>query len=240
MASQDLTSSKQYIAAGYDEIATRYLAWAHARPGAMEHRLALVERLHAYLGSAKPNGQETRRGLRLLELGCGAGEPVTLALAAHPAIGSIVANDISTTQLEMLRDKLARPDAEGEEKVQRVHGDMMALSFPECSLDAVLAFYSTIHLPQTEQTEMILRVHRWLKPDSGYFVVSFGAEESAGVTNENWLGMKSFWSSHGVANSLRIVEDAGFEVVHKEVKADPEDAPFLWVIGRKKAEEWPE
>ena len=178
-----------------------------------------------------------RSSLRILELGCGAGEPVTLTLAAHPAVGSIVANDISNTQLEMLRDNLAKLDAEtggAEGKVECMHGDMMALDFPEQSLDAVLAFYSIIHLVQDEQTEIVTRIHRWLKPGSGCFLVCFGAEESAGTTNEDWMGMKSFWSSHGAESSLRAVEKAGFEVVYRDVRDTLGDAPFLWIIARKR------
>lgn len=229
--------SKEYIESGYDKIAIDYLAWTHSRPASIEHRLEIVKRLHKFLGSAEPGGQEPRRRLKMLELGCGAGDPVTLALATHPAMSDVFANDISIKQLHMLRDKLARLGTKAERaNVELMHSDMMALDFKAESLDAVLAFYSIIHLPQEEQTEVVSRIYRWLKPGSGYFLVSFGAEESAGVTNENWSGMKSYWSSHGVEKSLKLVEDAGFEIVHREVTNDPEDASFLWVIGRKRSQ----
>lgn len=227
------------IAAGYDKIAANYLAWAHSRPNSMSHRLELLERLFTHLRPVPADGTEQiepHRELSILELGCGAGEPITLALAANPAVSSVIANDISATQLQMLGDRLASirsHDEPGTPKVELVHKDMMELDFEADSLDAVLAFYSLIHLAQDEQTELISRVQRWLKAGQGYLLACFGATETPGVTNDDWLGMKSFWSSHGVEKSLEIVRSAGFEVVHQELTDDPEDAPFLWVVARK-------
>lgn len=231
--------SKRLVAAGYDKIAANYLAWAHSRPKSMSHRLELLERLYAPLSPVQSDGTEqgeSHRGLDILELGCGAGEPITLALAANPAVSSVIANDISSTQLQMLGDRLAAIEAQGEPsapKVELVHKDMMELDFEADSLDAVLAFYSVIHLPQAEQTELISRARRWLRAGHGCLLACFGAKETPGVTNDDWLGMKSFWSSHGVDKSLEIVQSRGFEVIHQELADDPEDAPFLWVIARK-------
>lgn len=230
-------SSKEQMAAGYDKVATEYLEWARSRPDGMKHRVEILEKLLNHLGTDQVNGDQARRKLNVLELGCGAGEPATLALAAHPAVGHIFANDFSATQLEMLRENLSKLESGAfSEKVEGAHGDMTKLEYPAGSLDAVLAYYSIIHLTQEEQTQMVSRIHCWLKPGTGHFLCCFGLEESTGATNNNWLGMKAFWSSHGQEKSLKMVTDAGFEVVHREVTHDPQDASFLWVIVKKKPE----
>ncbi|OQO00910.1 hypothetical protein B0A48_13599 [Cryoendolithus antarcticus] len=221
--------SKQFIEEGYDKSAEKYLEWSRSRPVSMQHRLELVEKLYTHLGVSGNAGDDPSRELKVLELGCGAGEPVTLALASKPAIGTVTANDISKTQLDMLSESLSKlDDSSAGKKVKLAHGDMTQLEFPLKSLDAVIAFYSIIHLSPDEQVEMIGHIHRWLRSGSGYLLASFGADESAGTTYDDWLGMKSYWSSHGIEKSLKLVEDADFEVLWKDVNQNPDDAPFLW------------
>src|SRR5206468_12708614 len=62
-------SPQAIVAAGYDKIAERYLAWSGDRPSAARRRA-----LDLALG-AIPTGAE------VLELGCGSGRPMTAALA---------------------------------------------------------------------------------------------------------------------------------------------------------------
>lgn len=86
---------------------------------------------------------------------------------------------------------------------------MAALSFPDGSFDAVLGFYSIIHLPCAEQTELLQKIARWLKP-GGYLLANFAAEEM---------------------ESLAI--EVGLEVVVANVEHDIVDASFLWLIAKK-------
>ena len=75
---------KRVVADGYDSMAERYFAWSDLRPSPTRLRyLALALELI-------PPGSD------VLDLGCGAGVPMTAALAEDSAVTGV---DISSTQL---------------------------------------------------------------------------------------------------------------------------------------------
>jgi hypothetical protein len=66
------------------------------------------------------------------------------------------------------------------------------------------------------------------------FLASLGVGDLPGWTGE-WLGQPMFFSSHGADENLRLLADAGLDVVHAEAVTmrEPEgEATFLWVICR--------
>jgi len=83
--------------------------------------------------------------------------PCTQILAKHAA--SLVAVDISATQLELARENVEVKEGVG--KVEFVRSDMHALSFPPGTFDAVVGFYSIIHLPREEQVVLMERISGW-------------------------------------------------------------------------------
>ena len=79
---------KRIVSDGYDRIADRYLAWSALRPSAARSRaLELADRLI-------PAGAE------VLELGCGAGRPMTATLARGRHLTGV---DISAEQIRRAR-----------------------------------------------------------------------------------------------------------------------------------------
>lgn len=215
--SQPPADLKARLKASYDVISPAYNAWT------VDHsplRLEYLDRLLALLPtSADP--------IHALELGCGAGVPVTERLLADTRF-QVTANDISTTQLNTAKQQL------GSDRVTWLECDMMALTFAERSFDVVLGFYSLIHLPREEQDVLLERIWKWLKP-GGLMLLNFSAEDMAGVVMEKWLGDGGwmFWSGWGRNKTLDKVKDVGFELLVGEVKREHVDAQFLWVIGRK-------
>lgn len=193
---------KSRLKASYDAIAPRYNTWT------TDHsilRNKYLDKLLEYLlpargavdsssdhdGTQRVGMKGTGRVYRVLELGCGAGVPVTERLVKfdfeHEGFGPgyafhVVANDLSSTQVELGMGKLGghlvstttdgRPIDLAEEQtgdgrsggmIEWIQGDMTKLDFPDESLDAVIAMYSLIHLPREEQELMIRRIARWLK-----------------------------------------------------------------------------
>ncbi|XXG98774.1 hypothetical protein Hte_005104 [Hypoxylon texense] len=220
---------KERLKASYDIIAPKYSAWTLRHPA---QRLEYLEKLLALLPTSDPSRQ-----LRILELGCGPGLPVTQKLLSYPTV-RVTANDISTAQIELARANLLGA-AEGsvgnaEERLTLVEGDMAQLAFPDRSFDAVVAFYSLIHLPRAEQTEVIGKIARWLKPE-GYLLANFAEGEAEAVVMEKWLDEKgwAFWSGWGKEGTLRIIGEAGLQAVVSEVTGDVVDASFLWVIAKQ-------
>jgi ubiquinone/menaquinone biosynthesis C-methylase UbiE len=168
----------------------------------------------------------------VLELGCGTGVPATKFMLQNgePSF-HVTGNDLSTTQIKLARKNLAG----FEDRLKLVEGDMLALDFPDATFDVVTGFYSVIHLPREEQTQIMKKIQGWLKP-GGYFLANFSAEDMERAEIDNWLKHEKgwmFWSGWGKDGSLKIVKDAGLEVLIGEVLEDVGDSTFLWVLAKK-------
>lgn len=160
-------------------------------------------------------------GSRVLELGCGAGVPLTVALAEGRDVTGV---DISATQVALARRNV--PTA------AFLHADMTAVAFPPDSFDAVVAFYSLTHVPRDDVPPLLGRIGEWLRP-GGAVVLTMGAEDDPGGIEEDWLGVDMYFSHFNAKKNRRLVEDAGFVVDSAEILVEPEDrfdARFLWVV----------
>jgi ubiquinone/menaquinone biosynthesis C-methylase UbiE len=212
-------TQQELVRAGYNAIADKYQKWVQHRPTLHQEKL---DQILQYLDARS----------EVLELGCGAGIPVTAGLTQH--VAKVVANDYSEKQIE-----LARVNAP---KAQFIHGDMTQLEFPPNTFNAVLAFYSFFHLPRESHEAMIGKCWSWLKVD-GLLLFTYSAQAEEGIFPV-FLGEQSYFSSFGSDRILGIVESQGFEIIQQEVRAqgnvddptDPDnDTSFLWVLARKKA-----
>jgi SAM-dependent methyltransferase len=248
------TNLKPRLQASYDAIAETYNAWAAKTPST---RLA---HLQAFLAALPNHDGDDAAPQQVLELGCGAGLPVAAALLADPRRLRLAANDLSATQLRLARANLlastaAVAAADGgpppglsaaaaaeealDARVRFAPGDMMALDFPAASLAGVVAFYSIIHLPREEQTELLRRLHAWLAP-GGLVVANFAVEEEESSVIDRWLDCDEgwmFWSAWGAERTVALLDEVGFEIISQEIKGDVVNAEFLWVLARKKDSE---
>jgi SAM-dependent methyltransferase len=200
---------KEVVAAGYDRIAERYLAWSGLRPSAARQRiLALAQ-------------ERIPRGVDVLELGCGAGLPMTAGLADGRRLTGV---DISATQIA-----LARRNVPGATFIQ---ADLTTLDVPSASLDAVVAFYVLTHVPRDEHAALLGRIRSWLRP-GGVFIASLGVEDDPGGIERDWLGTDMYFSHFSARVNRRLVEAAGFTIERADVVHEPEDrhdARFLWIV----------
>ena len=206
-----MTDPKQLVARGYDEAAQRYLEWSALRPSP-----ARLEWLARARDAIPP-------GTRVLELGCGAGVPMTAALAEGRDVTGV---DISATQIALARRNV--PTA------TFIEADMTSVDFSPASFDAVVAFYSLTHVPRDEQAPLLARIARWLRP-GGVFVANMGVEDEPGDVEHGWLGVDMYFSHFGAKANRRLVERAGLVVERAEIAVEPEDrhdARFLWIVAR--------
>ena len=202
---------KRIVAKGYDAISERYLAWSALRPS--ETRLN-------YLGLAL---ELIPAAGDVLELGCGAGIPMTAALANGRTVTGV---DISKTQIEAARRNVPAATF--------VLADMTTLDFEPASFDAIVAFYALTHVPRDEQAGLLERIRRWLRP-GGLFLASMGADDEPGDVEADWLGVDMYFSHFGAKANRRLVETAGFVIDRADVAVEPEDrhdARFLWIVAR--------
>lgn len=229
--SDTVVDVKSRLKLSYDAIAPAYNAWAVRTS---DLRLSFLDRLLHLLPTpnSAPDSQSAAPSvLAALELGCGAGVPITQTLLSSPGgcTFHVTANDLSSTQIALGKQALG----DDETRVRWLQGDMMALEFPSQSFEIVVALYSIIHLPRDEQILLLGRIAKWLKP-GGLALVNFGAEEDEHAVIDDWMGGWMFWSSWGVEITLQKVRDeTGLEVVESKVTdADGVDASFLWAIMR--------
>jgi ubiquinone/menaquinone biosynthesis C-methylase UbiE len=199
------------VAAGFDSIVDRYLAWS--APGDGDPRPTWLERF----GAIVP------RGGVVVELGCGAAPLGTRWLAERYELTGV---DVSERQLERARATL--PD------VRFIQSDMTAVDFPAGSIDGVVAMYAISHVPRDAHSALFGRIARWLRP-GGSFVATLGAGDDPGWTGE-WLGVQMFFSSFDAATNLRLLRDARLEPIESEIvtTSTPDgEETFLWVLARR-------
>ena len=211
-ASGSAVDARKIVEDGYDQVAERYFEWSDARPSAVRLR---------WLDEAL---RRIPLGADVLDLGCGAGVPMTRALAAGRHVTGV---DISTRQLELARVHV--PDA------SFIRADMTALDLPQASLDAVVAFYSMTHVPRTDLPALLASIRRWLRP-GGVFFATMGAEDSPDEVEDDWLGAPMFFSHYGAKRNRELVRHAGFDLEEAVLEEEPEDrhaALFLWIVARR-------
>ncbi|MBI2912805.1 MAG: class I SAM-dependent methyltransferase [Chloroflexi bacterium] len=188
---------KRIVAHGYDLIADRL---ARERGHG-----TTVTRWLADLSVGLPDGA------RVLDLGCGSGVPHTAFLAKR---FDVLGVDISRCQIELAANSV--PAA------QFILADMCSVGFPPGSFDAVTAIYSVIHVPRNEQPRLLHSIRRWLKPSGHAFLVLGGCDTPVGF-EADWFGTPMLWSHYDATTSLKMLQDADFDILSSALEVDPLD-----------------
>jgi SAM-dependent methyltransferase len=203
---------KRIVESGYDCIAETYRARANATgPNA---RTPYIDLLLSRLAT----------GAAVLELGCGTGEPTARELATRFAVTGV---DLSGHSVALAR--------EGVPNATFLHADMASLMFPPASFDAVVAFYSIIHLPRAEHAPLLGKIATWLRP-RGIFIATLGAGATEHGYADDWHGAPMYWSHFDSETNRGLVRSTGLEIerAEEETTGTGSDAEtFLWVIARK-------
>jgi SAM-dependent methyltransferase len=182
---------KQIVRDGYDKVSHAYRS-ASFNYESSEYRTSLSW-LEPLLTS----------GSAVLDLGCGCGIPVSRVLSRQYRVTGV---DISPIQIE--RAHVLAPDA------QFICADITTLDFPANTFDAVVAFYSIIHVPLDEQPALLKKIAHWLKP-GGCLIASVGHTEWTG-TESDWCkveGATMYWSHADAATYKTWLTRAGFSIL---------------------------
>ena len=203
---------KQIVAQGYDRIAERYSQWVNRTRTDERGRYAslLLQQLPA--------------GATVLELGCGTGIPTTRELAQHC---KVIGVDLSERHVEFARHNV--PDA------TFLQADMTKLAFPPANFDAVVAFYSIIHVPRAKHPQLLHAIAAWLRP-GGMLIATMGANSTEAAIEQDWLGAPMYWSHFDSQTNQLLVQEAGLQILSaQEETADEDGIPvtFLWIVAQK-------
>ena len=208
---------RRTVESGYDRMAEQYLATKD-----LEDPLALaaLEDLASLLPS----------GAAVLDLGCGAGVPVTRWLANRSF--AVTGVDVSARQLDLARKNVPAGTY--------LKADMTELTFAPESFDAAVAFHSIIHVPRAEHLALLESIHRWLRPE-GVFLATMSVSENEG-REEDWEGWGApmVWSHYDGEANVAMLRGVGFEIQYAEPKTGPgtgDAETWLWVLARKRSRE---
>lgn len=197
---------KELVRRGYDQIADCYLA---TKEPLNPELTALLARLLAGSPADAP----------VLDLGCGAGVPITAWLAQRRPVTGV---DLPARQLELARRHV--PNA------TLIQADMAQVDFPPATFGAVVAAYSTIHVPRDEQPPLLRRLHGWLRPGGGFLATWPSTTWEGQEADWQGWGAPMWWSHFDRATSLAMLRDAGFVVEVERVIVGAET--WLWVLAR--------
>lgn len=191
--------SKEVVKAGYNEIASNYLA---SRPRNSEDVKLLKE-----LVSRLP------RGARVLDAGCGAGVPVARNLARTFDVTGV---DISERQIKLARRMVP--------KAKFLCDDILTVDFPDESFDAVVSYYAMFHVPRSKHKHILKNFHRILKPE-GLALLCMGIGDLP-HSLEEYHGTIMFWSHYGSEKNLRILKDSGYNIIWFKNLKDANPSPL--------------
>ncbi|HEY6690346.1 MAG TPA: class I SAM-dependent methyltransferase [Rubrobacter sp.] len=206
------------VESGYDRMAEQYLA---SKDPEDPLALAALEDLASLL---PPEAA-------VLDLGCGAGVPVTRWLADRGF--AVTGVDVSARQLELACANVPEGTF--------LKADMTEAVFEPETFDAVVAFHSIIHVPRTEHPALLKSIHRWLKAGGALLATMTVADyEGRDDDWEGW-GAPMVWSHYDENANVAMLRDAGFEIRYAEPRTGggtgDETETWLWVLARKRSRE---
>lgn len=160
----------------------------------------------------------------LVDLGCGAGEPVATSFLKGG--WRVTGVDVSQGMLD-----LANRYAPG---MVTIHADMRDVSFPSESVDAVTAVYSLFHVPRVDHPALFAHIRTWLRP-GGLVLFTYATRDYTG--HDQFQGTISFMGrdlfySHTTPDELMTqLAEADLTVVEARNRLIGGET-FLWVTAQ--------
>ena len=161
----------------------------------------------------------------LLDLGCGAGEPVAR---------TFIERGWTVTGVDFSRAMLALA-ARACPEMQRIHADMRAVDFPTGHFDAISLVYSLFHLPWREHPALFACLRDWLKPQ-GRLLFTYATADYTGAArfegDKLFMGQRLFYSHTTEAELATQLTAAGLAIQQAD-KREIGGERFLWVTARR-------
>ncbi len=164
---------------------------------------------------------------RLLDLGCGAGEPFAAAFVQRG--WSVVGVDFSPKMLALA--------ARYVPEMERICADMRQVDFPPETFDAISLIYSLFHVPRDDHPALFQKWFRWLKP-GGKVLFTYATQDYTGQPEfdgyKEFLGESLYYSHHRPEPLYECLQEIGFQIEAKENRSIGGET-FLWVVLAKPA-----
>lgn len=161
-------------------------------------------------------------GEKVLDLGCGTGEPFDRFL---------VDQGLDVTGVDLV-EKHIHSAREHVPEASFVQGDFFDVDPEDEKFDAVVSFYAVFHLPREEHEELFQHINSLLK-DNGLMLVTVAGGEMEKHVEHDWAGSEMIWSSYSQEKNKEIIRDSGFDILDT-YEEQSEDEHHLWILARKK------
>ena len=182
--------------------------------GYIEHVLRYVDRVLEGLPA----------GAKVLDLGCGTGEPVAKYLVERGF--RVTGVDASAEMLKFARQTV--PQAEF------IHADMITVEL-NGTFDAAVVWDSMFHVERKHHASIYRKLATSLRPEARLLLSVGGSEpsqdEGEGFTSEMY-GQTFYYSGFAPEVTRTLIEESGFEIELWEVD-DPTSRGHVAVIARK-------
>jgi cyclopropane fatty-acyl-phospholipid synthase-like methyltransferase len=167
---------------------------------------------------------DVRNG-RLLDMGCGAGEPFARSFVDHGWTATGV--DFSQRMLALA--------AKYVPEMKTIPADIRQVEFPPGSFDAIIAIYSLFHIPSSMHFSLLEKFHRWLVP-RGKALFTYATKEYTGSDEfdgyKKFMGQELFYSHKNPERLYADLKKIGFAIESTDYR-DIGNEIFLWVTVSK-------
>lgn len=158
---------------------------------------------------------------RLLDLGCGAGEPFP-AYFIHRG-WRVTGVDFSLRMITLAHHY--------QPNMKTIFADMTEVDFPDEQFDAVTAIYCLFHVEHEKHWEIFQKIYRWLIP-GGRSLFTYATREYTGAEVFNgykeFMGEQLFYSHTTPDNLFATLKSIGFTIESARYRQIGGET-FLWV-----------
>jgi ubiquinone/menaquinone biosynthesis C-methylase UbiE len=170
---------------------------------------------------------EVKKG-KLLDLGCGAGEPFARFFVDHG--WQVTGVDFSERMLALASRYVP--------EMKTLCADMRDVEFNPGQFEAITAIYSLFHIPCPDQTVLLGKFHRWLLT-GGKALFTYATKEYTGSDefdgHKTFMGEELYYSHKSPDWLYADLEKIGFDIEAADYR-DIGGETFLWVTVGKSTE----
>jgi len=196
---------EKLVEKGYDKIADTY----HSNRDKFKSQTELEK----FIKLLRPNS-------KVLDVGCGAGIPVTRFLVDTGF--EVTGIDISSKMIDLAMNHV--PEASFFKQ------DMTSMTFSDGSFDGIVSFYSIFHVPREKHFFIFRNFFRILKKGG---VTLFSLGSTSGEETADYFGADMFWSHYDPEESIKLVQKAGFDIIYDEILERGGEKHY-WIIAKKR------
>ncbi|QUM80800.1 MULTISPECIES: bifunctional 2-polyprenyl-6-hydroxyphenol methylase/3-demethylubiquinol 3-O-methyltransferase UbiG [unclassified Moritella] len=162
---------------------------------------------------------------KLLDLGCGAGEPVA---------SYFIDNDWQVTGVDF-SERMLELASKYAPKMKAVRSDISDVKFKSNEFDAVTATYSLFHIPSELHVDLFSEIFKWLKP-KGKLLFTYATKEATGVEEFSgyikFMDTEFYYSHKKPAELFCDLQRIGFTIEAQEYHTICNET-LLWITAQK-------